>query len=149
MNKIRIASLEDFVELYQIGKSTPELKVSATEDFMSEEEFKLAIQNPKGLFLISKNNERVNGFLYATTNDMEKSLEQKWACIVYIAVLPEFQKLGYGKSLYNECEKQLKKRGITNIYCWANGEDDGKVVEFMKKQGLKKGHQCIWMDKKL
>lgn len=40
MINLRPASLDDFVELYALGKETPELRVSATEEFMDADEFK-------------------------------------------------------------------------------------------------------------
>jgi hypothetical protein len=43
---IRKATLQDFDKLYAIGKMTPELKVSAVEEFMDTEEFQRCITNP-------------------------------------------------------------------------------------------------------
>ncbi len=42
---IRKVVLKDFKELYKLGLNIPELKVSSTEDFMDEDEFKFCIKN--------------------------------------------------------------------------------------------------------
>ena len=51
---IRPASPDDFEVLYSIGKNTPELKVSVTEEFMDRDEFRWSIQNPNGIFLLAE-----------------------------------------------------------------------------------------------
>ena len=48
---IRKASNNDFDVLYALGKATPELRVSATEEFMEPDEFRHALTNHCGIFL--------------------------------------------------------------------------------------------------
>ncbi|MEK7672771.1 MAG: GNAT family N-acetyltransferase [Patescibacteria group bacterium] len=147
---IRPATLADFEELYSLGKATPELKVSATEDFMEPDEFKWAITNPNGVFILAETENQKVGFIYANAKDLEEPFEKnKCACLVYIAVKPEFRHHGIAKKLYLECEKKLKEFGISNIYTWANTESDGAIIEFMKKNGYNTGHKYVWMDKKI
>ena len=145
--RIRKAALEDFDELYRIGKNTAELKVSATEKFMDADEFQWCIKNPDGVFLLAEVKGRIAGFICANTKDKE-ILKNKYACLVYLTVLPQFQGRGVGKKLYAECEKKLKAMGMTHVYSWANVEG-GKIMEFMRKQGFREGHRYAWMDKKL
>lgn len=146
---IRTASLSDFEELYSIGKSTPEFNVSATEEFMDAEEFKWSIQNPHGIFLLAEENKRVTGFVYANANDLERPFDNRYACLVYLVVVPEFRRKGIAKQLYIECERRLKEKGITRLYSWAYAEGDGQIIELMKKQGFAEGHQYMWMDKRI
>lgn len=146
---IRKASLNDFEELYKIGKSTPELKVSATEEFMDADEFKWSITNPNGVFLLAEKEKKVAGFIYANAKDIERPFEHRYACLVYLVVIPEFRRMGIATKLYSECIKVLEKMGVTNLYGWANAEGDGEIIDFMKKQGFAKGHKYVWMDKRL
>jgi len=150
---IRSASLEDFEELYSIGINTPELKVSASEEFMDAEEFRWSIQNPHGIFLLAENDKptkKITGFVYANAKDtLERPLENKYACLVYLAVVPEFRQQGIAKQLYTDCERRLKEKGITHLYGWAHAEGDSNIIEFMRRQGFAEGHRYVWMDKRI
>lgn len=146
---IRPAAASDFEALYALAKNTPELKVSATEDFMDPEEFKWSMQDPNGIFLIAEDDGRCAGFIYATFDGKEHAYPQKWACLVYIAIDPAFRKQGIATALYEACAKRLKAQGIAHLYTWAYPGSDGATVAFMKRQGFAEGHQYIWMDKKI
>jgi len=146
---IRTASLDDYEQLYSIGKNTPELRVSATEEFMDADEFKWSIQNPEGIFLLAEEKKKIVGFLYANTKDIERPFETKYACLVYLVVVPEFRRQGIAKKLHIECERRLKERGVTHLYGWAHAEGEGQMIDFMKKQGFAQGHQYMWMDKRI
>ena len=147
--KIRPASINDFDELYRIGKSIPELRVSAIEEFMDADEFKLAITGPDDVFLIAEENKRIIGFILAYAKDVHRPVKNKYACIVYLVVLPEFRRKGIATKLYSECIERLKKMGSTHVYAWANVEGKGEIIVFLRKQGLAKGHKYVWMDKRL
>ncbi len=148
--KIAKALLKDFAELYKIGRKTKEFRVSANEEFMAADEFKYYITNPKACFLVAKDKEKeICGFILANADDIEKPFKQKYACIIYIIVVPKFRRQGIAKKLYFECIKQLKKKGIKNVYSWANSEGKRQIVKFFKKQGFAEGHKYIWMDKRI
>lgn len=146
---LRPASIKDFEELHTIGKNTPELRVSATEEFMDADEFEWSITNPQGIFLVAEEKQRKIGFIYANAKDIERPFEHKYACLVYLIVIPEFRRQGVAQKLYLECEKRLRTLGITNIYGWANAEGKGEITTFLKKQGFAAGHNYTWMDKKI
>lgn len=144
---IRKANLKDFKGLYEIGKNTPELKVSSTEDFMDKDEFKWSITNRQGIFLVAEEKDKILGFIYANAKDIERPFKNKYACLVYLVVMPEFRGIGIATKLYKECARRLKKVKIKMIYGWAN-EKSG-IIGFLKTQGFKEGHKYAWMDRKL
>lgn len=144
---IRKATIDDFCMVYTLGKSTPELKVSASEEFMDEDELKWSLNQPYGIFLIAEEKKHFIGFIYASIRDIERPYPDKYACIVYLVVHPDWQRKGIGKKLYEKCIKELKTRKITYVYAWANPTSG--IIPFLKKQGLKKGHPYVWMDKKI
>ncbi len=146
---VRKASLDDFVELYKIGENTPELKVSATESFMGADEFSWAISNQSNVFLVAEENKKFLGFIYASAKDLDKPFVDRYACLVYLVVVPEARNKGVAFQLYSGCEQELKKMGINCLYLWANVEGKGEIVGFMKKQGFAEGHKYVWMDKRL
>lgn len=146
---LRPASLDDFVQLYSLGRKTPELRVSTNEEFMDADEFKWSITNPNGAFLVAEENQKIIAFIYANAQDIERPFEHKYACLVYLVTAPEFRGKGIAQKLYLACEKKLQELGINYIYGWANLEGDGTIINFMKKQGFAAGHKYLWMDKKI
>jgi N-acetylglutamate synthase-like GNAT family acetyltransferase len=146
--KIRKATLQDLDQIYKLGKNAPELKVSNKTEFSSVTELENAINWLSGVFLIAEQGSEIIGFLYANTTDFEVPLLAT-ACLVYIVIKPEFRQQKIGQQLYDECEKILKARNIKTIYCWANLEGNGEIINFMQKNGFETGHKYIWMDKEL
>src|SRR6185369_17458353 len=122
--KIRVATIKDFETLYAIGLATPELQVSSTEPFMDKDEFFWRIKNPNGIFLAAEtiNTKRPIGFMYADIDDKNKPIKQKYAFVIYIAVLPEFRKHGIAQKLYDVCVEKIKEAGLNNICCWARNK---------------------------
>ncbi|MBI4415084.1 MAG: GNAT family N-acetyltransferase [Candidatus Kerfeldbacteria bacterium] len=144
---IRAATPEDFDSLYALGLATPELKVSATEAFADPPEFRRALTNPDGVFLVAEQRGKPVGFVYATITDPE-ILTQPTACIIYIAVDRAARGKGVGTKLYVDIERRLRERGIAYIYALAN-TDSAAVQSLFEKMGMKKGHTTVWMDKRL
>lgn len=147
---IRSAGSKDFDALYTIGLATPEFQVSGSEAFMDPDEFRWAItENPDKVFLLAEEDGKIVGFVYANAKDGERPFPDKYACLVYLVVIPECRPRGIAKQLYETCEKELKAKGITHMYGWANTEGDGAIGKFMKGQGYTEGHLYRWMDKRL
>lgn len=144
---IRIATTTDLPALYELGLQTPEIQVSSSEPFMDKDEFLDSLSKKENFFLLAEDHGQINAFLMANTRDQDVAYSNKYACIVYLVVRSESRGHGLAKELYNEAEKILKERGMTHLYCWANLESG--IIPFMEKQGFQKGHQYIWMDKKL
>ncbi len=146
--RIRQAQITDLEELFTLGKNTPELRTSATEEFMDKEELKWCITNPECVFLVAEENKKLSGFIYVNAKDKERPFPNKYACLVYLAVLPDFRKKGVATLLYEACEKKLKKMGINWLYGWAK-KDSEPILGFLEKEGFQKGQEYVWMDKKL
>ena len=106
---IREANLNDFKKLYKIGKQTPELKVSSTEEFMDKDDFKSRIKNKEHVFLVAEIDKQLIGFICIHARDKGKFLKNKYACLVYLVILPKYRKQGIAILLYKECIKRLKE----------------------------------------
>src|SRR3989344_347054 len=122
MTKIRKAKLRDFKELYSMGMNTSELRVSASEPFMDRDDFKLRILDKSHVFLLAEDNKKPIGFICANAKDMDRPLKNKYACLVYMAVLPKYRKHGIATKLYDCAIKKLKKMGVTHVYGWADAD---------------------------
>lgn len=145
---IRVARESDCDTIYNLGISTPELRVSAQEPFMTREELLEAIAHPDSVFLLAHEKDAIIGFIYARVGDLGIYSMERWACIVYVAVAANHRRSGVAKQLYEACEKLLQTRKVTNLYCWTNIESTG-IVPFFQKRGFIPGKTCMWMDKKL
>lgn len=132
---IRSSTAEDFDTLYHIGKTTPEFRVSANEVFMDADEFAFGISgDTNSVFLVAEEGGNIVGFIYFSANDLDKPVKHVYACLVYLTVLPEYRKQGTAQQLYEEAVFELKKKGVTHVYGWANIEGDGAIVKFMEKR---------------
>jgi predicted N-acetyltransferase YhbS len=145
---IRPATKEDFEALYALGRATPEIQASAQNEFMGPDEFLTAIQNPQGVFLVAKLDQKSVGFIYFDCESW-KGGATRWASLVYVAVAPEHRHAGVAQALYDRGLAELIKRGVQKLYSWAYAEGDQGIIKFFKKQGLVEGHKYVWMDKDL
>lgn len=142
--EIKKATPANLDELYELGLRIPELKVNKTEDFMEKSEFKTAIESKDSVFLFASYNKKPVGFIYARDRQIKKGN----ACLSYIAVLKEYRRLGIAESLWAECQKRLKERGVSYVYSWVHS---GKkpIMRFMEKQKFKSGDKFIFADKRI
>ena len=142
---VRTATIKDFKKLYSLGSRIPELKVDKHEPFMTKEEFKSAIKNPYGVFLLAEEDRKILGFAYANMKDERM---YKTACLVYLAVHPEYRHRGIGSLLSKERLKRLKRLGVKLVYSWI-GANNKRMQKFAREQGFKRGKEFFWFDKKL
>jgi len=138
--RIRKARLSDFKALYKIGKVTPELRVSEKEVFMTPADFKFAIRNKNGLFLVAQEGKTVVGFGYCAIEGPD------YAAMIYDVVIPSFRGCGIGGTLLREKEKWLKKKGIKTVYSLVTNPKMAKILSHLK---YRRGKTLIWMEKKL
>lgn len=138
----------DIPALYALGLQTPELKVSATEPFMDDAEFRAAVANPDGVFLVAQKGSDLVGFVYANANDVERSEARQWACIIYIVVAPKWRRAGVAQALYTACTEALARRGVTHVYAWASAESPA-ILAFMRRMGFAVGHTYVWVDRRI
>lgn len=138
--RVRRATPRDFKELYKIGKSTPEFKVSDDGEFMLPEDFKFAIKNKQGIFLVAEISNKIVGFAYAVRE------APTYGALVYVVVIPNYRKRGIASNLIARCENHLKKCGVKSIYGLISNPTARKVI---KNLGYKRGKTLVWMNKEL
>ncbi|MBI2583995.1 MAG: GNAT family N-acetyltransferase [Candidatus Aenigmarchaeota archaeon] len=148
MIKIRKAVPSDFEELYEIGLKTPELSVSSDEPFMDKDDFRLRIRDRHNVFLLAEDKGKIVGYVLADGNDADRPLRHRYACIIYLVVIPSYRKRGIAKKLFDACIARLKTLGITHVYAWANAHS-APIQKFLVNHGFKTGKKYIWMDRKI
>lgn len=145
--KVRVAENADFITIQEIISLSPELRVSSSDPILTKEEFLLRLHDPDYLLLVAEE-QTVCGFLLATMSDKDRPLQQRYACIVYLAVHPQFQHRGFGTQLLRSCEGLLQQKGITHLYTWASTEHPG-IAALLSRAGFQSGKTYRWMEKKL
>ena len=115
---------------------------------MDEDEFRIVLTHPCSTFLVAREGGQLAGFAYATTNDVERSTRTKWACLVYLVVLPAFRRKGVARQLCDATIAELRRRGITHLYGWANAESPA-ILAFMEQRGFALGHRYVWADRRI
>ena len=146
---IRAATEDDFEQLFSFGSMIVEFRVSADESFMDRDEFLLRITNNEDVFLLAELDSRIIGFILFGINDKDRLLKNKYACLVYLVVDADYRRKGIAGKLYDTALGLLHKKGITHIYSWANAESDNSMIRFLTKRKFAKGHQYMWMDRKI
>ena len=76
------------------------------------------------------------------------AFDGRTASVHRLAVLPEFQKKGYGAKLMEDLEQKLKNRGIMKISLQVHVSNQ-KVIEYYKKKGYKEMDYAITFFKDL
>jgi len=146
---IRPATLDDFENIYELGENTPEFKVSANEPFMDRDDLELRIKGKEDILLLAEEENHVVGFILFGLNDKDRPVKNRYACLTYLVVRPEYRGRSIATNLYDHSVSLLKERGITHIYSWANAESDSSMIEFLKKRNFSQGHKYVWMDAKI
>ena len=96
------------------------------------------LRDPTSIYVALKS-ERVVG----TVSLME---DGRMAFIFRLAVNPEDQNKGLGKTLMKEAENELFRRGHREINILAE-EDNTELQEYYEKQGYERGNPYRWMSK--
>lgn len=118
-------------DVIAIAKEIPELNVGGK--FMSENEIKSCMDNPKGIFLGLYLNKKLIGFAYGFVETSES------ACLMYIAIEKQHRGKGYGESLFNHFNASILHFGVKKIYALTTtnlGGDFFKEMGFTHRQVL-------------
>ena len=165
--KIRSATVKDAERLLEIYAYYVEhTAISFEYDVPSAEEFRRRIEETLQAYpyLVAEEDGAVRGYAYAHPFVGRKAYERSAELTIYLA--HDAKGHGYGKSLYEELERILKGRGITNLYACIGDpiEEDEYLTrnseQFHAHMGFDKVgtfHECgykfnrwynmIWMEK--
>lgn len=122
----RQAAKEDFDILYTLWQK------ASLQLYSKEDEFKRYVDmlslNPDLCFLILNDEKKIIGSIFGTFDGRTASIHR-------LAILPEQQKQGLGKSLIRLLEETLRKRGIKKLSAQIH-VSNSHVVPFYEKLGF-------------
>lgn len=167
MTVIRSAAAEDAARLLEIyGYYVRDTAVSFEIDVPDAEEFRRRIEHTleRDPYLVAEEDGAVLGYAYAGTFKARAAYDHCREVTVYLD--KDARGRGLGRALYGALERELKKRGVTNLYaCIASPVKEDEYLtnaseNFHRRMGYVLAgtfHRCgfkfgrfydmIWMEK--
>ena len=162
MINIRNVKLEDSEKLVEIYKYYVE-KTAITFDYEvpTVEEFRKKIEKTKESFpyLVIEENDEIVGYAYASK--FHERIAYQWTVEISIYLAHNSKAKGFGRKLYLELEKILKKQEVKTITACITFPGEGSV-QFHEKLGFKKvahfekvgyklkqWHDVVWYQKEI
>ena len=135
MTEIRKAKSSEIKEIKKFIDSFKEMDV--TSETFSKEYYQRLLK--KGILLVAKENNKINGVCFGTYN-----LKEKWADMLGLAVKKEFRRKGIGSLLVREFEKIVKKGKLRTIDLYA----DETQLQIFRRLDYKQGRTYTAFRKK-
>lgn len=136
------AKLSDIEEIFKLGNSVNEFKVSdKVVNFWPKEVLLDCAKSETDFILAAKKNSKLVGFIIA-----QYSPNFKKAVIENIFVKLEFRNHGVGKKLLESLLQKLKQKRCEYV-CTLVESGSENSIEFYTTNGFNRGIDCIWLDK--
>ena len=92
--------------------------------------------------------ERIVGFVLATTIEKEGTAWKNYGYLTWIGVHEDFRGVRIGWRLYRELEKRLRRRGVRMIIADTDGDNE-PAIAFMEALGFSPRAEHLWLAKTL
>ena len=92
--------------------------------------------------------ERIVGFIIATTIEKEGTAWKKYGYLSWIGVDEEFQRTNLGFRLYRRLEERLHENGVRMIIADTDAENEAAIA-FFKAMGFSLSAEHVWLTKTL
>ena len=96
--------------------------------------------------MVAEADEKIVGFVLATTIDKEGTAWKKYGYLSWIGVDRAFQRTNLGNRLYRRLEDKMKEDGARMILCDTEANNKG-AISFFKEMGFTKRRQHVWLAK--
>lgn len=135
---IRRARPYEIREIMELSSKIPQLLIS--DSFISIDDMQFCIFNPKGIFLVAIEKEKIVGFLYG-------NLEfPTTVCLTYVGVHPNYRHHGLGNQMYQIFENESIKLGADTVYVLTT---QNAVKSFFTNNGFKNPENLTYMQKRI
>ena len=146
---IRQMEIDDVPAVYHLG-----------EDLFTSEEFPILYRtwdpyevtdyftSDPDYCLVAESEERIVGFVLATTIEKEGTAWKKYGYVSWIGVDEAFQGSNLGRRLYNRVEDRLQEFGVRMIIVDTEGDNE-RAIAFFKAVGFSPRSEHVWLAKTL
>jgi ribosomal protein S18 acetylase RimI-like enzyme len=95
------------------------------------------------LCLVAEGGERILGFALGMTIEKERSA-WKYGHLVWLGILPEFQRSGLGERIFTHLKEVMTKRGVRMLVVDTEA-DNLQALRFFRKMGFGKPQEHIYL----
>ena len=146
---LRQMDIDDLSPAYHLGE-----RLFTTEDFpmlyRTWDSYEVAdcFASDPNYCLVAEADERVVGFILATTTEKEGTAWKKYGYLTWMGVEESFQRTNLGRRLYKRLEEKFKEDGVRMVIADTEG-DNKAAIAFFKALGFSPRAEHVWLAKTL
>jgi len=146
---IRQMEIDDIPSVYHLGESlfTSEEFPILYRTWDAYEVTDYFTSNPD-YCLVAEADQRIIGFIMATTIEKEGTAWKKYGYIAWLGVDEAFQRRGLSRRLYRELEHRLLEDGVRMIIADTDGDNE-EAIAFLNRMGFTPRSRHMWLAKTL
>ena len=111
-----------------------------TDAFTSDPEFCLVAEE--------ESEQKVVGFILATTIEKERTAWKKYGYLSWIGVDAVYQRSNLGHRLYKKLEERLRKSGVRMVIADTDADNED-AISFFRTMGFSNSSRHLWIAKTL
>lgn len=146
---IRQMEIDDISDVYHLG-----------EELFTSEEFPILYRtwdayevtdyftSDPDYCLVAESEERVVGFVLATTIEKEGTAWKKYGYLSWIGVAEAYQRTGLALRLYKKLESKFRKDGVRMVIADTEADNE-EAIAFFKAMGFALSARHVWLGKTL
>jgi ribosomal protein S18 acetylase RimI-like enzyme len=146
---IRQMEIDDLSSVYHLGEelfTSEEFPIlyrtwdayEVTDHFTSDPDY----------CLVAESEDRVVGFILATTIEKEGTAWKRYGYLSWIGVTEEYQRTGLAQRLYKRLEEKYQKDGVRMVIADTEAENE-KAIAFFKAMDFTISERYLWLFKTL
>lgn len=142
--QIREMELDDLAAVFHMGEKLFTAQESPNL-YRTWDEYELIelFYADSELCLVAEADEEIVGFALGTTIEKERSA-WKYGHLVWLGILPEFQRSGLGERIFTQLRDAMAKRGV-RIVVVDTEADNLQALRFFRKMGFGKPEEHIYL----
>ena len=137
--QIREANPEDIPQIIKSSKTSDRFQMSEYTNEIDEEEIRHWINDSRSIVLVAEIDRKIVGYTYGVR------VSPRWFCFDALLVVPDFQNMGIGKSMYQYLRNKCKRQGLHFIQGLVK-DSKNSSLDYWLKLGFEEGAKCIWVE---
>jgi ribosomal protein S18 acetylase RimI-like enzyme len=142
--QVREMELDDLAAVFHMGEKLFTAR-EAPNLYRTWDEYELIelFYADSELCFVAETDEKIVGFALGTTIEKERSA-WKYGHLVWLGILPEFQRSGLGERIFSHLKGVMAKRGVRMLVVDTEA-DNLQALRFFRKMGFGKPEEHIYL----
>ena len=142
--QVREMELDDLAAVFHMGEKLFTAR-EAPNLYRTWDEYELIelFYADSELCFVAEADEKIVGFALGTTIEKERSA-WKYGHLVWLGILPEFQRSGLGERIFSHLKAVMAKRGVRMLVVDTEA-DNLQALRFFRKMGFGKPEEHIYL----